>query len=280
MSLVQYSDSESEADIPSPYPPAKKPRHNPPASGLPPLPATFHDLYASSSRVSVQDDPSLHGGRKRIIPHIEGNWPTHLYLEWHPSKTELTILERLIPWNYAKNPSVLKVHSLLHSDLGAQLPLHISLSRPVVLRTEQRTEFTDALQNVILESKIAPFNAIPDTLKWVSNYERTRWFLVLHVQRPQNDNLNKLLRLCNNTLSRFKQPPLYSPTHENQASPKNFDDKFHISLAWTLTEPSPDDNTYVDGIDLKSLEDLHVGFDAVKVKVGNNVMSIPLPSNT
>jgi hypothetical protein len=88
MSLVQYSDSESDADQPA-SPPAKKPRHEAKArstsvSGslaLPPLPAAFHDLYASSTRVSVKDDPNLHGGRKRVIPHVEGNWPTHVYVE-------------------------------------------------------------------------------------------------------------------------------------------------------------------------------------------------------
>lgn len=83
MSLVQYSDSESDADQPA-SPPAKKPRHEAPSKGvatLPPLPAAFHDLYASSTRVSVKDDPTLHGGRKRVIPHVEGNWPTHVYVE-------------------------------------------------------------------------------------------------------------------------------------------------------------------------------------------------------
>lgn len=87
MSLVQYSDSESDADQPA-APPAKRSRRGSSLAGatskLPPLPAAFHDLYASSTRVSVKDDPSLHGGRKRVIPHVEGNWPTHVYLECTP----------------------------------------------------------------------------------------------------------------------------------------------------------------------------------------------------
>ncbi|KAF7521907.1 hypothetical protein PCG10_007851 [Penicillium crustosum] len=161
MPLVQYSDSESDSESRSSLPPAKKPRHNiNPGPSLPPLPASFHNLYASSTRVSVQDDPSLHGGRTRVIPHVEGNWPTHLYLEWYPGKDELSLLADVISQSgNVPDEKAPTVHSLLHSDLGAQLPLHISLSRPVILRTEQRVLFTEALQKAIHDSHVLSYVA-------------------------------------------------------------------------------------------------------------------------
>ncbi|KAI9934633.1 hypothetical protein ASPWEDRAFT_44079 [Aspergillus wentii DTO 134E9] len=282
MVLVQYSDSDSDSDVQeaSPPRPAKKPRRNgipksQQASSLPPLPAAFHDLYAASTRVSVRDDPSLHGGRKRVIPHVEGNWPTHLYLEWYPSKGDLAILNDIISQSKEKTGKTSReIHSLLKSDLGAQLPLHISLSRPVVLRTEQRQSFMETFETAIQVSRIPPFNATLESLDWVSNYEKTRWFLVLRVKRPEHDNLNRLLKLSNRSLSLFDQPPLYQSNQKTDT--EDYSHCFHISLAWSLTEPSSHDKERIASTDLQELRELQILFNCVKSKIGNNISSIPL----
>ena len=93
--LVDYSDSDGDENnlgtstVPQsccptalPIPDLERVRSIPCAiDALPPLPSDFHDLYTSATRASTIDDPSLHGGRKRSRPHIEGEWPTHVYLE-------------------------------------------------------------------------------------------------------------------------------------------------------------------------------------------------------
>ncbi len=83
MSLVAYSDSDNEDDRDDVEKPLAKKRKVSISNDqtLPPLPSSFLDQYSSTVRTSTKDDPSLHGGRKRITPHVEGNWPTHVFLE-------------------------------------------------------------------------------------------------------------------------------------------------------------------------------------------------------
>ncbi|KAL4802977.1 U6 snRNA phosphodiesterase Usb1 [Aspergillus unguis] len=276
MALVQYSDSDSDSETETP--PRKITKQSKDTPSLPPLPASFHDLYASSTRVSVTDDPSLHGGRKRAIPHVEGNWPTHIYLEWYPSKDELEILSTIISQAGEKiHGKEAKLHSFLHSDLGARLPLHISLSRPVVLRTEQRQPFMDEFTTALGSSRIGPFTVLVESLEWVSNFEKTRWFYVLRAKRPERDCLNRLLQVSNRSLGDFGQPPLYaSEVRQSEESTGDFSECFHISIAWSLSEPTVEEKEKMKSLDLQRLSALEIRFDCVKAKIGNNVSSIPL----
>lgn len=176
MGLVEYSDSSTDSDPEESLPPKKKQRTSNDAikQTLPALPTAFHDLYASSTRVSVRDDPNLHGGRKRAIPHVEGNWPTHIYLECnhpcelnyltlaniepgYPRRDELTVLKDVLSkCETESSHGKSRICSLLHSELGVQLPLHVSLSRPVVLTTDQKKPFIEAVKHAIEASNTKP----------------------------------------------------------------------------------------------------------------------------
>ncbi|KAL3422162.1 hypothetical protein PVAG01_06318 [Phlyctema vagabunda] len=312
--LVDYSSSEDEAE--------KEPeqdqeqdqdqehhnkstslkRRHEESSDLPPLPSKFHDLYASTSRVSTTDDPSLHGGRKRVTPHIEGNWPTHLYIEWCPSSTEYEILDTLISEirsdiSYTTTTHTIK--SLLTSDLGAPLPLHVSLSRSIGLATDIKDAFTTSLERTINTSNISPFQVGFSGLSWVSNYDQTRWFLVLRIERPAGNNLNKLLAACNGICQRYGQPALYTKIEEaspalvvgdgikrirsQEAAVPDLSDAFHVSIAWTLAQPSDDLIAYTKSVlehktRFSNVRGLQVKVGEIKAKVGNLVTNMRLPN--
>lgn len=108
--------------------------------------------------------------------------------------------------------------------------------------------------------------------------------------------MNRLLKLSNCALALHGQPPLYETSavaatarskapprqqHSRTAAPeteelKDYSDCFHISVAWSLSEPSTSDQAVISNIDLGKLKELKVRFDCVKAKIGNNVTSIPL----
>ncbi|KAI4157876.1 MAG: hypothetical protein LQ342_007942 [Letrouitia transgressa] len=317
--LVDYPDSD-ESDSPAATgsdanksPENGKGRLEPP-SFLPPLPEAFHNLYASKSRTSNQDDPSLHEGRQRHIPHVEGNWPTHVYIEWHPSKTESDLLFNLLAKADDGTTPKQQIRSSLMSELGSEQPLHISLSLSLTLKTHERQSFIDALTTEVINTGVRPFDIRLANLDWAANYDRTRWFLVLQALQPSNDELNRLLQASNSVAERFGQLALYSNTgvsgqhpvltHElkhlagkekltevkNPAFQGSLPHKtsnsesytslnrFHISIGWTLEQPPISRREQVRAIGSIEISKLGIHVDAVKVKEGNTVHSISLTS--
>ena len=257
----------------------------------PPLPESFHSLYAANVRTSTSDDPTLHAGRTRQVPHVVGNWPTHVYLEWYPSQSELAVLDRVIQTAGSASASIAitsNLQSFLRSELAVQLPLHISLSAPLFLRTEHKNLFQTMLDSKMSNSQIKSFEVEVTSLDWVANHDRSRYFLVLRLSRPQNDELNRLLSICNETTHHFGLPQLYENDHtpplDLQSRPdtkaqQNTNDKsdaFHISIAWTLHEPGDaNSDILTDAVESK-LRDLKVSFSLLKTKIGNTVIDLPL----
>ena len=204
-----------------------------PSSGLPPLPAAFHDLYAATVRTSTSDDPSLHQGRRRVNPHVRGNWPTHLYVEWYPPGGQDSILDSLLhelqpvltqlvsdnDKDTAADSTVpqeerAKLHSFCINEMGVSLPLHISLSRPIVIATAARQVFIDGVRAAVKRSGVAPFELRCEGVEWHRSEESKRSFLVLRVRsiKPEirpNPELRELLKHCNTVASAFGQPELY-----------------------------------------------------------------------
>ncbi|KAF3920839.1 hypothetical protein ABW21_db0201546 [Orbilia brochopaga] len=276
LALVDYSDSDGDADDDDVAPAAKKQKHD----DLPPLPSKFHDLYTAAPRLAKEDDPAAHGGRHRAIPHVEGNWPTHVYFEWHLNATETATIGQFLAVArdaIAKHDDAFKLESFLHSDLGTQLPLHISMSRPIVLRTDQREQFMVSLEKSLAKISVDPFDAHFTKLDWVPNQDRTRWFWVMRAfTRSKNQSpLTNLLAMCNGVVRRYGQPGLYLVDGRG-----NMRDGFHVSIGWSLREPTvqlrEEIALAVQGEQEGGLSALTMRCETLKVKIGNIVHTLDL----
>jgi hypothetical protein len=185
----------------------------------------------------------------------------------------------------------------LQSDLGVPLPLHVSLSRTLQIKTEDRETFLDTLSASLRRCAVSSFGFKFQGLKWVPNFERNRWFLVLGIKRPEHDELNTLLRACNQAASNTGHPGLYTggagdgpmedvdhkhgpkrrKVDKNEPQTHDYSQYFHVSIAWNLAEPDAEWTALVQSIDASEyIQSPDAVFDSVKVRVGNAVHNIPL----
>lgn len=124
---------------------------------------------------------------------------------------------------------------------------------------------------------------------------------MLKVSRPPLNELNELLATCNYTAMANGQPPLYSEESDfrqtevpvgiklrgshamKKAVVLDRSDAFHVSIGWSLTSPTDEDENLVreqlKTREFKEITDITVRVLEVKVKIGNEVTSIGLPKN-
>lgn len=176
----------------------------------------------------------------------------------------------------------LNVTSLITNDLSCEAPLHISLSRSLVLRKEDHADFVDAIKTAISSSGVKPFDIDLRGLKWHPNYDRSRYFLSLGVMKPQQDQLNRLLWFINQAVAARNHPMLY---YDNGTRAKLSDiemrdcsQSFHVSIAWALRQPPTQEPSLLDERQppaaTGNVEHLCINVDRVKVKIGDKVHEI------
>lgn len=181
-----------------------------------------------------------------------------------------------------------KLHSFMTSDLGAPLPLHISLSRPISLTTSNKDQFLDQISSAINTSNVHQFSVSPRRLIWFKSPDSNRTFLVLQVASSSasesatalsNPELMRLLKMCNDTVESFSQPVLYQGPAKDAA-----DEAFHISIGWALDlqvdEASNKALQVFDEDQFGSLKSWKLQVPGVKVKIGNVVSHLPLSTGS
>lgn len=148
-------------------------------------------------------------------------------------------------------------------------------------------------------TRIPSFEVSVKRLDWVGNNEKTRWFLVMQLERAPQDGLNQLMKISNRVAGSFGQLPLYAepqpsfglPSAKRRRGPTDsasssdmassnsntdMSSSFHISIGWTMSPPSQD---LVDVLDrVTELKEIKVDVRTVKAKIGNSITSIPLTS--
>ena len=89
----------------------------------------------------------------------------------HPSKEETESLLKMLDGlshDQAAPGCRTQVHSLVRSELGETLPLHISLSRPITLATHQRQPFIDRITSEVSRYGVRQYVPI-EPLHWTWN---------------------------------------------------------------------------------------------------------------
>lgn len=164
-------------------------------------------------------------GRVRTFKHVDGNWPSHIYVKVAPSDP-LDDMQDISERAISKLSDALKdgpqgrcLHPIKSSDF------HISLSRPFVLREHHIKPFLVGLRKHL--ATVRRFNYTLGGERLLSNDDGTRSFASVLVAEgaPQ---FRCLIDILNHLLKEFRQRPYYK-----DAIP-------HTSVAWCLGAISGD----------------------------------------
>ncbi|KAJ3856346.1 hypothetical protein EV368DRAFT_78771 [Lentinula lateritia] len=211
LALVSYSSSEEENNLEKvskrAVPKKKK------------LPGLSPSLVVQTPK----DDPALHQGRIRITPHVDGQWASHVYVSIRVERRSAMYNLVLDALKTAKNlePALHDFPRVDENKSDKYFDLHVSLSRPIFLRTHQRDDLKREVKS--LADKSNNFKISFTTFSIFNNDEETRTFLALDIGSGHRE-----LKLLSDGLlpflAKLRQKEYYA------------DPRFHASIAWALLQ--------------------------------------------
>ncbi|KAL8950743.1 MAG: hypothetical protein Q9222_003240 [Ikaeria aurantiellina] len=275
MKLVDYSDSDdpdgrddmkdtaraNTAEIDGMHKKRKREEQSP---SLPPLPDTFHDLYVSTARVSKHDDPNLHGGRQRQTPHVEGQWPTHVYIECTDQRTPFTEALKSVLDASGVKPFMLKLN-------GLRWVANSERNRWFLVVQAQRSS-GDELNRLLRASNMVAGD-FGQPLLYVSQMASKELPPIPKNSASGRRGGRAKANALHGSVDIHALKACHSDSYEDVSG------SFHVSIGWTLEEPPTsslnfdnEGNTVDDSLKNEFL------VQVVKAKVGNATMVVELGS--
>mmetsp|Transcript_23235 Transcript_23235/g.39365 ORF Transcript_23235/g.39365 Transcript_23235/m.39365 type:complete len:297 (+) Transcript_23235:115-1005(+) len=154
---------------------------------------------------------------KRQFAHVEGNWPSHVYIVIDKQRELMVFSQACIKHFLNQNKTEENEINIVENDDSC---LHVSLSRPFVLRHHQIQPFLRILHKSLLTCPVLPISCeVYAEYTMLKNDTNTRSFVSI----PLEDRLKSLETLVtrgvNVALQEMRQPLYYD------------NPKFHISVA-------------------------------------------------
>lgn len=258
--LVEYSSSEGEEED-QPVKLITK------ATKLPML------LQVDSSKTLEKTSSEDHQMRIRSIPHVEGNWATHVFIE---CKFNLYLLIlKLIYFAIILGPLNERLQEALQllinefNDIHLVDSTHVSLSKTFILRYIWLDPFFSSLREQFKSSSSLMFQLqFSSDVVYLSNEEKTRYFACILVSEWCQQALSSFIEKVDKCLKDFNLPVYYE------------EPSFHLSVLWKLKEFSPREKSKISSTFAKlkgNNEDLMKRMvDRINCKSGNKLIEILL----
>ena len=211
------------------------------------LPLAIEGMFPDRAQNSSKRD---HQGRKRTFEHVEGNWPTYVYIPVVNNKELVEIQDSIL--GKLKKKFSEKLHPFPAEEC------HISLSRTLPVRHYWIEPMFKKLKELIRQ--VHTFNYSVRGLKVYCNDEKTRTFIGIETSNCY-EKFYSLSKFVDQVYEEFGHLKFYS-------SPS-----FHISVAWCLGDQKEEIEKLFFGDNF--LQNIYYFFaDKVCMKTGNKVYQI------